>query len=65
MGIAVGSSARGRDQVSCEHLLAGVAHLSDGVRQILAVLDVDPSVIRIEIKNRTPDPPVGQAQACD
>ncbi len=46
----------GRDQVGSEHLLAGVVRLSDGACQILRALDVNPDVIRFEIKKRVATP---------
>jgi ATP-dependent Clp protease ATP-binding subunit ClpA len=46
----------GHDEVGSEHLLAGIAHLNDGARQILRALDVDPAVVRFEIKKRVAAP---------
>jgi len=49
--------AMGREQVGTEHLLAAIVRLSEGgACQILRALDVDPGVIRFEIKKRSRAP---------
>lgn len=54
--------AMGREQVGSEHLLAAITRLSEGgACQILRALNVDPGVIRFEIKKRVRAPADGGA----